>query len=84
MTPGPRPVPEQLPQPTELERRIGEGGWLVDLLLPRTDAGVLFQTVVVAAVFALLVRPARQAGLMQLWLGSAVFVAGLLMMRAAH
>ncbi len=77
-------VAQQLPQPTDLERRVGEGGWLIELLLPRTDAGVLVQAVVVALVFALLLRPARRAALLQLWLGSAVFVAGLFMIRAAH
>ncbi len=73
-----------LPEPTELERRVGEGGWLVELLLPRTDAGVLVQAVVVIALLALLYRPARRAALMQLWLGGAVFTAGLFMLRASH
>lgn len=31
----------ELPQPTRLERWVGEDGWLVELLLPRADAGVL-------------------------------------------
>lgn len=74
----------QLPQPTDLERRVGEGGWLVDLLLPSTDSGVLVQAIVVSVVFALLVRPARSAALMQLWTGGAVFTAGLFVLRAAH
>jgi hypothetical protein len=72
------------PEPTQLERWVGEGGWLVDLLLPRTDAGVLAQAVVAGAVLALLLVPARRAGVVQLWLGTAVFTAGLFMMRAAH
>jgi hypothetical protein len=71
-------------QPTELERWVAEGGWLVELLLPRTDAGVLFQAIVVGVAFALLLRPARRVGLMQLWLGGLVFTAGLFMLRAAH
>ncbi len=75
---------QQLPQPTELERWVGEGGWLVELLLPRTDAGVLFQAIVVGVAFALLLRPARRVELMQLWLGGLVFTAGLFMLRAAH
>ncbi len=70
--------------PTELERRVSEGGWLVELLLPRTDAGVLFQAIVVGAVFALLLRPARRVELVHLWLGGLLFVAGLFMLRAAH
>lgn len=73
-----------LPQPTDLERWVGEGGWLVELLLPRTDAGVLAQAVAVAVVFALLLRPARRAQLTQLWIGSATFTAGLFMLRAMH
>lgn len=71
-------------QPTDLERWVGEGGWLVELLLPRTDAGVLVQAAVVVVVFALLLRPARRAALMQLWVGSAAFTAGLFALRASH
>lgn len=73
-----------LPQPTGVERWVGEGGWLVELLLPRTDAGVLFQAALLTVVFALLLRPARHADLFQLWLGGAVFTTGLFMLRAAH
>lgn len=75
---------QQLPQPTNLERWVGEGGWLVELLLPRTDGGVLFQAIVAGIVFVLLLRPARRLELVQLWLGGLVFVAGLFMLRAAH
>ena len=75
---------EQLPQPTDLQRRVGEGGWLVELLLPRTDAGVLFQAVVVGVLFLLLLRPARRADLLQLWVGSAVLMVGLFALRGAH
>ena len=77
-------TPPPLPQPTELERWVGEGGWLVDLLLPSTDGGVLFQAVVVLVVFALLFRPARRAALLQLWVGSFAFIAGLFVLRASH
>ena len=86
MTRGPAAVlaQQQLPEPTQLERWVGEGGWLVELLLPRTDGGVLLQAVVVGVVFALLLRPARRVGLTQLWLGGLVFTAGLFMLRAAH
>lgn len=73
-----------LPQPTPIERRVGEGGWLVELLLPRTDAGVLVQAVVVLAVFALLYRPARRSGLLQLWVGGFAFTAGVFVLRASH
>lgn len=75
---------EQLPQPTDLERWVGDGGWLVDLLLPRTDAGVLVQAVLVLVVFLLLLRPARRAGLIQLWAGGAVFIGGMFVLRGAH
>lgn len=73
-----------LPQPTRLERWVGNGGWLVDLLLPSTDAGVLGQACVVSLLFALLIRPARRLRLMQLWAGGAAFTAGLFVLRAAH
>jgi hypothetical protein len=72
------------PQPSQLERWVSDGGWLVDLLLPRTDAGVLAQAVVVIAVLALLLRPALQARLLPLWLGSGMFIAGLFALRASH
>jgi hypothetical protein len=67
-----------------VERWVGEGGWLVELLLPRTDDGVLVQALVVLAVFGLLLRPARRTGLLQLWLGALVFLAGLFVLRASH
>jgi hypothetical protein len=73
-----------VPQPSELERRIGEGGWVVDLLLPRTDAGVAAQAVLVTAVAAVLLRPALRLHLLQLWVGALVFTAGLFVLRAAH
>ena len=71
-------------EPSDLERRVSEGGWLVERLLPRTDAGVLGQAVLVAVVFALLLRPARRTALLQLWLGGLVFIAGLFVLRASH
>lgn len=75
---------EPLPQPTELERWVGEGGWLVDLLLPRTDAGVAVQAIVLSLVFAVLFRSARRNALLQLWAGLLVFTAGLFVLRGAH
>ncbi len=74
----------ELPQPTRLEHWVSEGGWLVELLLPRTDAGVLVQALVVLAAFALLYPPARRAGLLQLWVGGLAFVAGVFALRASH
>ncbi len=74
----------QLPQPTKLERWVSEGGWFVDLLLPSTDAGVAGQAVILTIVFALLFRPARRLGVVQLWAGIAVFTAGLFVLRGAH
>lgn len=76
--------PDRLPQPTQLERWVSEGGWWVDLLLPRTDAGVAAQAVVLSVVFALLFRRARRSGLLQLWAGGLVFTAGLFVLRGAH
>lgn len=73
-----------LPQPTRLERWVGEGGWFVDLLLPSTDAGVAVQAGIAAAVFALLLRPARRLGVLQLWAGSLVCTAGLFVLRGSH
>lgn len=77
-------APQRLPVPTDLERWVGEGGWFVDLLLPSTDAGVGGQAVVLAVAFALLLRPARRLGVLQLWAGIAVFIAGLFVLRGAH
>ena len=79
-----REAPLRLPEPTRLERWVGEGGWLVDLLLPSTDAGVAAQAAVLTAVFALLFLPARRLGVAQLWVGAAVFTAGLFVLRGAH
>lgn len=76
--------PPRLPEPTRLERWVGEGGWLVDLLLPSTDAGVAVQAVILSVVFGLLLLPARRLGIVQLWAGGAVFTAGLFVLRGAH
>ena len=56
----------------------------MDLILPSTDAGVAVQAAVLAVIFALLVLPARRLGLLQLWAGTAVFTAGLFVLRGAH
>ena len=63
---------------------VSEGGWLVELLLPRTDAGVAVQAGVVIGVLLLVLVPARRAGLLSLWLGCAMFAAGLFVLRGAH
>ena len=68
----------------DAEQWVSEGGWLVEVLLPRTDAGVLAQAVGAVALFAVLLLPARRAQLLPLWLGSAVFLAGLFALRASH
>lgn len=62
----------------------GKGGWYVDLLLPSTDAGVSARPSSCRSLFALLIRPARRARLMQLWVGGAAFTAGLFVLRASH
>ena len=63
---------------------MSEGGWFFELLLPRTDAGVLAQAAVVTVAFVLLIRWARRVALLQLWVGGAMFTAGLFMLRAVH
>lgn len=73
-----------LPVPTRLERWVSDGGWLVDLLLPSTDTGVLVQAIVLTALFGLLARRMHRLGLLQLWGGMFVFVAGLFVLRASH
>jgi len=75
---------QPLPQPSTLERWVGEGGWLVDLLLPSTDAGVAGQALIVRIMSALLFRLARRLGIVQLWAGIAVCTAGLFVLRGAH
>jgi hypothetical protein len=69
---------------TRVEEWVSEGGWVVELLLPRTDGGVLVQAAAVVVAFALVLRPAAQRGLLTLWLGVAVFVAGLFVLRGSH
>ena len=77
-------VPQRPPEPTGLERWVGEGGWLVDLLLPSTDAGVALQAVVLAVVVGLLLVPARRHGILQLWTGVVVLTTGLFVLRGVH
>lgn len=64
----------------DVEQWVADGGWLVELLLPRTDGGVLAQALVLVA----LLRPATHAGLLQLWIGGSLFLAGLFVLRASH
>ncbi len=64
---------------------VSRGGWLVELLLPRTDAGVAVQLVVVVAVIAaLLWRTWRQPDLRFLVAGAGFFTLGLFVLRASH
>ena len=58
---------------------------MTDLLLPRTDAGVLAQVVVLAAVFALALWAARRNRDAMVFVGGvAVFTAGLVALRTLH
>ena len=58
---------------------------MTDLLLPRTDAGVLAQVVVLATVFALALWAARRnRDAMVFVAGVAVFTAGLVALRTLH
>lgn len=64
---------------------ISEGGWLVELLLPRTDAGVVAQLAAVVLVAALLLwRVRRHADLRLLVAAVTFFVLGLFSLRAMH
>lgn len=58
--------------------------FMIAPLIPRLAQGVLVQAVVVSILFALLIRPARRARLMQLWAGGVAFTAGLFVLRAVH
>lgn len=72
-------------EPSRTEEWISEGGWLVEVLLPRTDAGVVAQLVVVLAVSALLVwRVRRHPDLRFFVLSLSFFVLGLFVLRAMH
>jgi len=75
---------QPLPQPSTLERWVDEGGWLVDLLLPSSNAGVAGQALIATVMSALLFRPARRLGIVQLWARIAVCTAGLFVLRGAH
>lgn len=56
-----------------------------ELLQPRTDAGVLAQAIVAAAVVAILAWRARgDRDVLLLVLGGGVFLAGLFVLRAMH
>lgn len=72
-------------EPSRTEEWISEGGWLVEILLPRTDAGVMVQLIVVLAASALLVwRVRRHSELRFFVVSCSVFVLGLFMLRALH
>lgn len=74
-----------LTPPSRTEEWISEGSWLVELLLPRTDAGVAAQLALVLVVSALLLwRVRRQPDLRFFVLSCSVFVLGLFMVRALH
>ena len=58
---------------------------MTDLLLPRTDAGVVVQVVILAAVFALALWAARRNRDAMVFVGGlAVFTGGLLALRTLH
>lgn len=66
--------------------RAGEKeGGVIELLLPRTDAGVVMQVVGVLAVFAVLLRVTwRRPDLRLVVLGSGLLLLALMGVRAAH
>jgi hypothetical protein len=72
-------------EPTRAEEWVSEGGWLVELLLPRTDAGVLFQLVFVLVVSGALLWWVRHHRDARFFVGALTFfVLGLFALRAAH
>lgn len=74
-----------LPTPTRAEQWVEEGGWLVEILLPRTDAGVLTQLIVVLSVSGLLLWWLRHdRDLRFLVAAVAFFVLSLFGLRALH
>lgn len=58
--------------------------WWIEILLPRTDAGVAFQALVVLVVFAGLWWPARRLSVLTLWRGLLLFTIGLFGLRTLH
>lgn len=71
-------------EPTRAEEWVSEGGWLVEVLLPRTDAGVLLQLIVVLAVSGLLLWRVGRSELRFFVAACTFFVLGLFALRAAH
>jgi hypothetical protein len=63
---------------------VSRGGWLVDIIEPSTDRLVITQAIVVAMVFAAVARAAWRRRLLGLWAGTAMFTAGLFVLRASH
>ena len=55
-----------------------------DLLMPRTDRGVLAQVATVTLVLLMALPWARRWRVMTLWAGSALLVAGVFAVRAVH
>lgn len=58
--------------------------WWIEVLLPRTDAGVAFQAVVVQVAFASLWWPARRLRVLTLWGGCFLFTVALFGLRSLH
>jgi hypothetical protein len=72
-------------EPTRAEEWLSEGGWLVELLLPRTDAGVAFQLIIVLTVSGLLLWRVWGNKDLRFFLGACTFfLLGLFALRAAH
>jgi hypothetical protein len=72
-------------EPTRIERWVSEGGWLVELLLPRTDAGVLAQLIGVLFVSGLLLWRVRRRPELRFFVAAcAFFTLSLFALRAAH
>lgn len=72
-------------QSDALAEWVGRGGWLVDVLLPRTDRGVLLQLVVVLGLAGIVLWRVRHDAALRFFVASATFfVLGLFALRASH
>lgn len=74
-----------LPTPTRAEQWVSEGGLLVEILLPRTDAGVLTQLIIVLTISGLLLWRVRHDRDLRFFVAAiSFFVLSLFVLRAAH
>lgn len=63
---------------------MGSTARTLEVILPRTDAGVLLQAAIVATLALVALPLARRWHVLQLWTGTVLLVAGLFGVRALH